>query len=154
MWKVKLDTFKVGNSSLPPLLEQRCNGTAAGLGYLEEGLGFPCKISPSGSEPVTGLSCGRIWKVWRTFRGPLEPLMVEHWFESWGGHWVIPLLTFTLKRQVTYKPSASLLQSKFQPIPVHIIHANKSKRVAYSHQMFNPSYCTVYTILYSMFCEL
>jgi hypothetical protein len=36
----------------PPLLVQRCNGTAAGLGHLEAGW---MHNSSSGSEPVTTL---------------------------------------------------------------------------------------------------
>ncbi len=55
----------------PPLLVQRCNGTSAGQVYLEVcRLEFPCKISPSGSEPVTVLICCKIIVpslCWQTF---------------------------------------------------------------------------------------
>ncbi len=82
MWKVKLDTFKVGNSSLPPLLEQRCNGTAAGLGYLEVGWDSHAKFPPR------AVSLADIQRAIRDSDGRAFVRVLRR-----NTAWVIPLLT-------------------------------------------------------------
>ncbi len=50
------------------LCRLHCNGSAAGLGYMEVVWIVPEKSFHRGSEHVSALSCWRIWTVWRTFR--------------------------------------------------------------------------------------
>ncbi len=90
-------------------------------------VGFPCKMSPSGSESVTALSCCRIWTVWMIIVPNLRWRTFRYWAvraadvrdigsSPEGEHWVIPLLTLPWKSQVTtlqtsYNPTSSRFQS-------------------------------------------
>ncbi len=112
----------------PPLLVQRCNGTTAGQGYLEVG-GIPMQNAPSGNEPVTALSCCRIWTVWMIIVPNLRWRIFRYWAvrasdvrdigsSPEGEHWVIPLLTLTWKSQVT------TLQTNCKPATIQLSDAS------------------------------
>ncbi len=96
---------------------------------------------------------------WRTFRyWAIRASDARHRFESRWGHWVIPLLTLTLKfhdylQRSPSKPASTLLpvaSSLHHPCSNNVLRLflyyvqhkekhNKSKRVACRHQTFNIS---------------